>query len=312
MKNVRGISIIELLISLAVGLALFAGVMSVFVGMRTTTEETSSYGELQENGRFALSLLTDDLLRQDFWGDYPGTLDRSNLSAVPGAPAIECIGDGVNNGSFPLAVGQFRTLWGKTVDTANLMGCIDDAKVDGFTDVIQIKRVAADPVIAIDANRYHLNINTSNGVIFSGAVIPNVDNARLWEYQHHVYYVRNEAVGTNVVPVLMKGQLTTAGMSIQPAVDGIDVIRFMYGLDLDNDGIVNTYVSADNLTRANWNNAQGSNILAVKVFVVARNITPDNDYTDNRTYQVGDLAYTPNDNYRRLMFSSTVSLVNKL
>ena len=62
----RGFTLLEILISLSVGLILVGGVMSAFVGMRTTSAETSSIGELQENGRFALNILTDDLLRQDF------------------------------------------------------------------------------------------------------------------------------------------------------------------------------------------------------------------------------------------------------
>ncbi|WP_274620351.1 PilW family protein [Colwellia maritima] len=59
-----------------------------------------------------------------------------------------------------------------------------------------------------------------------------------------------------------------------------------------------------------WDNAGGSRIIAVKVYVLARNILPDNDYTNNNTYQLGDLPMTFNDNYRRLLFSSTVTLYN--
>ena len=67
-KNQLGLTILELLISLTVGLFLFAGVLSVFIGMRTTTEETTSYGALQENARFALNIISEDLARQAFWG----------------------------------------------------------------------------------------------------------------------------------------------------------------------------------------------------------------------------------------------------
>ncbi|MDG1751295.1 MAG: prepilin-type N-terminal cleavage/methylation domain-containing protein, partial [Thalassotalea sp.] len=109
----KGFSLIELFIALAVGLGLLAGVLSVFVSMKTTTKETSTYGELQENGRFALSVLSDDLLRQDFWGDYVGTFDLANLNgAALGAPGNDCQGEGINNGTFPVAAGHFRTLWG--------------------------------------------------------------------------------------------------------------------------------------------------------------------------------------------------------
>ena len=77
-KYQQGFSLLEVFIALAIGLVIFAGVLSVFVGLRTTTTETTSYGELQENGRFALSVLSDDISKQDFWGDYTGTLDFSS------------------------------------------------------------------------------------------------------------------------------------------------------------------------------------------------------------------------------------------
>ena len=85
--TVKGFTLVELMISLSIGLVLFAGVMSVFVGMRSTTSDTSSFGELQENGRFAVSVLTDDLLRQNFWGDLSETFSLSSLSGNPVPPA---------------------------------------------------------------------------------------------------------------------------------------------------------------------------------------------------------------------------------
>ena len=112
------------MVSMSVGLLLLAGVLTVFVNMRATTEETSGFGELQENGRFAVSLLAEDLLRQDFWGDYTGTFDRASLNGLaPAAPANDCTGDGVNNSTFPVTVGHFRTLWGETAAASDPLGC---------------------------------------------------------------------------------------------------------------------------------------------------------------------------------------------
>jgi type IV pilus assembly protein PilW len=132
-----------------------------------------------------------------------------------------------------------------------------------------------------------------------------------------VYYVREETQGTNTVPVLMQGQLTTK-MTFSPIIDGIEMIRYMYGYDADTDpnapgyGKVDAFISAQNMTRAMWNNTGGTKIIAVKVYVLARNITPDNKYTNTNTYQLGDLTFTPpaNDHFRRLLFSSTVTLYN--
>ncbi|NMP30938.1 prepilin-type N-terminal cleavage/methylation domain-containing protein [Thalassotalea sp. M1531] len=315
-KKHSGFTLIEIFISLAIGLVLFAGVMSIFVGLRTTTAETSSYGAVQENGRFAISMLSNDLMMQNFWGDYPGTLDATNLMAAsPGAPVGECTGGGSNNGSFPSAVGHFRTLWGMTATQASHMGCITDAKVN--SDIIQLKRVTAFPLPSVPpalpvapAGNYYFTSNLTTAAFFlGGGATPNIENSNTWQYRHHVYYVREESVGTETVPVLMRRQLTTT-MTGAPVIDGIEVIRFMYGVDSDDDGVVNAFISADNVSDLFWNNGNSTNILAVKIYVLARDVHPDRKYENKNTYQLGDLALTFNDNYRRLLFSSTVTLFN--
>ena len=332
-KSQQGFSLVEVFVALAIGLVILSGVLSVFIGMRTTTAETSSYGELQENGRFAISVLTDDISKQDFWGDYTGVFDISTISHTLVAPGNDCTGAGVNNASFPVAVGHFRTIWGDIVDSSNPMGCFNDAKIG--SDVIQVKRVlagdliqrAADgsaildvdgnqiPIANADAGNYHLVTNANDGVLFGSGAVPAVENGRVWQYQHHVYYVRDEAQGSNTVPVLMQGRLTTR-MSFAPIIDGIEMIHFMYGYDADTDpdaagyGVVDAYIPASDMTDALWNDAGGTKIIAIKIFVLARNIAEDNKYTNNNTYQLGDLTVTFNDNYRRLLFSSTVTLYN--
>jgi len=305
-KNQKGFTILEIFIALAIGLVLFAGVMSIFVGMRTTTTETSAYGELQENGRFAISLLSNDLLRQDFWGDYNGVLDRASLVSVPAAPAIDCVGGGLNNATFPVAVGHFRTLWGDRVESATPITCISDAEKG--SDLLQLKRVITSPVSgATSASNYYLRTNTTIGAIFSGAIAgPDIDNSQTWQYQHHVYYVRE----TGGVPELMQGRLVNQKMSFEPIIDGIEVVRYEFGIDTDEDGIVNSFISTKDMENSHWNNALSSQILAIKIYVLARSIFPDNKYTNTSTYTLAGEDITVSDNYRRLLFTSTVTLFN--
>ena len=326
-KNLRqqhGFSLLEVFITLIIGLVIFAGVLSVFVGMRTTTSETSGYGELQENGRFAISVLSDDLLRQDFWGDYTGVIDLASISPVPNAPSGECVGGGINNGTFPLAVGHFRTLWGETVTSANILsGCRDDAKIG--SDILQLKRVVAspltksgtpegDPIEVAPAGNYYLVSNMNKGSIISAGAVPVINNARVWEYQHHIYYVKEETQGTNTIPVLMQAQLAST-LSFAPIIDGIEMIRFEYGIDTETDptandyGVVNAYIPANDMTNALWDNAT-SRIIAVRIYVLARSIQADSKYKNTNTYKLGNFDYTVDDNYRRLLFSSTVTLYN--
>jgi len=311
----QGFTLLELMISLVVGLVLFAGVLSVFVGMKTTVTETSSYGELQENARFAMSVLTDDLLQQNFWGDYAGSLSFNSLDSVAAVAGIECIGGGVNNGTYPIAQGHFRTLWGETSSATGVtnMNCINDATPN--SDVLQLKRVISNPLVAAPANNFSYFVaNPDSGAIYkvpgaAGSIVPSINNSRTWQYQHHIYYVRSG------IPVLMKWRLTSQ-MINEPIVDGIERIYFMYGISTVTDptlpgfGVINAYVSAENMTAALWDNANSS-ILAVKVYVLARSLLPDSKYDNENTYTLGDQpAYTPADNFRRLLLSSTVTLYN--
>ena len=333
-----GFSILEIFISLTIGLVLVGGVLSVFVGMRTTTAETSSYGEMAENGRFAISILSEDIAKVSFFGRLNAPLDFSVLRATPTAADIstDCTGAGVNNATFPVAAGQFRTLWGDNLTSASAMGCISDAKSN--SDLIQLKRTIAapiavpDPAAAVgDADRFYLLTNTNAGEIFAGNTVPTniatIEDAQIWQYQHHIYYVAEETQGTNKVPVLKHGRLTANGIDFDVLVDGIEAIRFMYGIDTDvdadttdyflgdGDGIVDTFIAAEDMTENIWSN-NNSRILAIKIYVLARDILPDPNYTNNNTYILGNnnageiKIEGGGDNYRRLLFTSTVSLDN--
>ncbi len=316
--NNKGFTLVELMIALSVGLVLFAGVLMVFVGMRTTTAETSSYGELQENGRFAVSILTDDLLRQSFWGDFSGEITQANITVNVGAIANDCSGGGINNATLPQAMGAFRNLWGQTVEpgSADPLGCfgaVANTQPRVNSDIVQLKRVITQPIAPanLNAGDVHLYANSDKGVIFSNNILPPlIPNGRYWQYQHHVYYVRERTVGDNTVPVLMQGRLANRRMDFTPIIDGIEMIRFMYGVDINGDGDVDNYLNAANVPENAWDNTNNHSILAIKMFVLTRNIVPDSKYTNTNTYQLGDLSFTANDNYRRLLFSSTVTLYN--
>jgi type IV pilus assembly protein PilW len=99
-------------------------------------------------------------------------------------------------------------------------------------------------------------------------------------------------------------------MTLDMVVEGIEMMRFMYGVDSDNDGVVNAFISADSMTNAFWDNENGTTILAVKLYILARDILPDNKYINKNTYQLGDWQFTANDNYRRMLFNTTVTLHN--
>ncbi|PKO81826.1 MAG: hypothetical protein CVU19_04975 [Betaproteobacteria bacterium HGW-Betaproteobacteria-13] len=68
MKHQRGLSLIELMISLAISLLIIAGVLYVFLGSRQSYNQMDVMSRMQENGRIAVDLMTHDLRLGGFMG----------------------------------------------------------------------------------------------------------------------------------------------------------------------------------------------------------------------------------------------------
>lgn len=64
----RGLSIIELLIAMVMGLSLAAGVMQVYVGNTQTERDQEARARMQENGRFAINFLARELRMAGYLG----------------------------------------------------------------------------------------------------------------------------------------------------------------------------------------------------------------------------------------------------
>ena len=306
-----GLTLMELMISLAIGVFLLGGITAAYIAMRSTTTETVALSEMQQNGRMALSMLTTDIQQSGFRGMLP---KFSSDTTAPAPFGNDCSW-GLNGGSFPQAgLGNFPPIWGRTlVGGGAAMGCIANAVTD--SDIIQIKRSASPAVVAaaLQNDRYYLESNASQGVIFPGtAAAAGLNLGEIWPYLHHVYFITTEVFDGQAVPVLSRMELRNAGgpqMQQTMLLDGIERIRFYYGVDLNDDAVIDSYLAANNMPAALWQ--ADTRVRAVKVFVLARATRADVNYTNTNSYDLGDgVAFAPNDNFRRMLFSTTISLMN--
>lgn len=81
----RGLTLVELLIALALGAGLMAGVVGVFVAMFQADRSQESVARIQESGRFALNFLTQDLRMAGYLG-CSSTLDRDEINNTLDGP----------------------------------------------------------------------------------------------------------------------------------------------------------------------------------------------------------------------------------
>ena len=246
-------------------------------------------------------------------GDITGTdfVPGSNTTNTATAVTADCVGAGLNNASFPNAQpSHFRRLWGYEQGvSAESLACITP---NSKTDVIQIKRLIGPPANVLTSTRYYAATTSNEIVFFNGsAAAPGLANSRLWEYQHHVYFISNDGN----VPLLRRRTLSiNNGMNNEEQlVEGIENMRILYGFDSNGDGTADSYMPAQNVTTLMWDNELFQRLVSLRIFLLVRSSEEDRSYKNSNKYKLGDKTIGPlNDNYRRKVVSSTIILENPI
>ncbi len=320
----HGFTLIEVMISLFIGGLILGGVMFTYIGMKLTTKDTMTIGELQESGRLAINIMQRDIEQVGFWGTfYDDSLTIANTTSLAN-PAGDCF-EGDNNGSFPDlgSSSNFRSIYAKTAGGSKELNCVNDPVKD--TDILQLKFLQGDQ-LSVEAGNNETQVDHNyfiaeqeraqfvRGIVAPGSL--NV-NATVWPYSHHTYYISKQTYTVNnnsiTVPVLRRKRLVGGNIITETIMEGVENIRFVFGLDTTANNRVDTYRSIDQMTPTDWENRKG--ILTVQVFLLVRALQPDAGLSiKNQKYILGEdennreLTFT--DNFRRTVFTTTIRLNN--
>lgn len=98
----RGVTLIELMISMAIGLVVLWGVVEVFASNKETYKVQDSLGELQENGQYALNFISQQIRQTGYYPNPYGGLTGTSATAEAVAfgavlPVTGNNGTGTNN-----------------------------------------------------------------------------------------------------------------------------------------------------------------------------------------------------------------------
>ena len=322
--NSRGFTLVEWLVAMLLGLFLLAGGFTVFVMSRSSSEDAFDQSELQENGRLAIRLISQDIKWAGFFGAYTGqsTQVGSSLSLSAGSivPASSDCLDERSVGSLPSNAGPIRGLWVSRVSTTKgLAGfaCILAADRVANSDVISIKRLVGRPIPAsegLDTNRFYMATNSQEARVIKGSETRPLfganNESQIWEYQHYIYYLSQE----DGIPVLRKRYLTVNGGSALiggAMAEGVEHMVLMYGVDdsLIPDGRIDRYMSTDQMTTQRWNEGR---VLGARLFLLIRAARESSRYKNNNSYQLGNITVNGGgDGYRRLLLESSIALRNQ-
>ena len=129
-----------------------------------------------------------------------------------------------------------------------------------------------------------------------------------WPYRMQIYYIRNAATPTLSRKVL-EWDAAAGAMAVQTQdlVQGVENIHYLFSYDSDNDGEVDTLGDAQKVQAADaWDL-----VMSLQVYLLVRSDVEDIDYTDEKTYILGDLSVTPGGNVRRILLNSDIAMRNQ-
>jgi type IV pilus assembly protein PilW len=77
----RGLSLVELMVGIALGLILVTAVLGLLLSTNKSRAELARAGQVNENGRFAIQLVAQQVMHAGFWGGFVPAHDDLTLDA---------------------------------------------------------------------------------------------------------------------------------------------------------------------------------------------------------------------------------------
>jgi prepilin-type N-terminal cleavage/methylation domain-containing protein len=312
-----GFSLIELMIAMVLGIILTAGVVTLFVHSRQSFSQDENVARMQDEGRFALQEIARDLQMAGYVGE---PLLPVAISLDPTLAIDEDCGDPAQaNWIYNLTdtvTGEINTL--TSVDNADgaaaagAFSCVDAGEIVVDTDLVGVKRIAGNALAPanVEPGNVYLRSNNALGIFYQDppSVTPVPAPFNDWEYRPRIYFIRNWSnVEGDGIPSLCRKILVGGGtptMTTECVAQGIEDLQVEYGLDTNDDGSANRYLTNPTL-------AELQQAVSARVYLRARTLVEDRRYTDNRTYTVSNApAVTPGDNFHRRVYSTTVTIHN--
>ncbi len=319
-----GFTLIEMMISITIGLAILAGLVGVLATNSSNSRTNDRTSELMTNGRYALNSIKQELREAGFRGYTWAEPSIPGPWAVP-ADATGCYEAGASANAFVSNIRQ--GVWGSNNANPFAATCIPAARFQAGSDVLVLRRLAVVPTsAALTAGPVYFRTVYERGQMFRTAVggavpVPptftgSTQLPATFEVQIYVYYVSPftvSAAENPLVPSLRRVALQTTGANAGTMVDelvasGIERMQVQYGrlTTAPDTQYLNTLAGSSSDTAATaWDEVN-----SVRVWLLARNSTPEPGFVNNTTYAMGDANVTPGDNFRRQLFTTVVQLRN--
>ncbi len=326
LRRQHGVTLVELMIALALGLLITVAMLKVYVDASGLYRFNEGLARVQENGRFALEFIRRDARVAGFWGCYSDAPLTNQVSATSDAWLDVAAGhitgtndDGLNSADSI----TFRSATGSgTLVNTTMTAASDSVSVDSVAtitsgmaalisdcdngDIFQVTGVSGTSL----AHTAGTNTNTSPDLSMTYA-----SGSRVYQARQVTFCI---AAGADTSqPSLRRLTNPTSGQTCasngDELIEGVENMQILYGEDTDadsegtnGDGTANRYVAIDTA------DLDVDRIVSVRLSVLARSLsnnltTTPSPYTFNGTV----VAPGATDKYLRKVFTTTITLRNK-
>ena len=323
-KTQSGLSLVEVLIAMLIGLILMSGVVQVFLSARQSNRVHEATARMQETGRMALEVISRDVRMADFWGcaaditNVVNNLDSAGSGFVDyqtgglagteggsGASDTLVLRGGVNSGL------QVQPPYGPQA-SANIKVNADNGLSQG--DIVMVSDCQNADIFQItNANPDGSGTvvhNTGNAVSpgnykASNPGCPGGGNAHclskvygadafLFGVSQISYFI---GTGSEGEPALFRNG--------EEYLDGVEELQVLYGEDTTGSGTANYFVPANQVVDM-------EQVVSLRFAVVARSYDDNLTGGINQSYSVLGENRTAADERLRQVYTSTVNLRNRL
>jgi type IV pilus assembly protein PilW len=280
-----GFTLVELLIGLFLSLFIVGVALTYFVSSSRTFRTHTSESVVQENARFAMELLAQSFRHAGLNSSNSFTNDMDVIVS-----AAIC-----SNSESGLADGG-----------AGSAACTRDGANDATDN--NSDRVAID--FMADASDSTVNI-TVTGCNNHDVVVPAGDKVRL----ANVFWTADPATDSDDIRSLycqtMNMDTGVAEGVAVPLIDGVDRMQVQFGVDANNDGIIERYQSFTNLGAANVEDARAIRIALLLNSGLGVDTDSNTEDEDTRSFTLLDGEEEDfTDQKFRQIYSTTVLLLN--
>jgi hypothetical protein len=324
----RGLSLIELMISITLGLLILVAMIAVFGQNSRSFRQNDAVSEMQDSARFALDSISRDLSMAGYLG---GVYSAANIlpsygntgsSTAQSTPLqLDCGSADAYTGIYWFLQAATRVEFqDNTVGTSSgsQFPCLSNVQPN--TDVVAIRRAAgqshydlssgssSSPVLAsytyyLQSNGtnatliYSGNLGTSGSYTLTSTAVPQLAPMSFFKWVPRLYFIQNysHTVGDGI-PALCRMELqavATPTFAAECLADGVQNLQIEWGLDTNNDCVPDTYTSTPTAGTAATKSSpaiagQLAQAVTARIWLLVRASKPEAGFTDTKTYTLGN------------------------